>query len=154
MRAVAIISNEEILDVPLFYRDVHDTEFHAMKVQEFCDKYHLGVTFKSLGIEDGYYGGVIWQTKLASLGHTVICHGDPTIVYLPNYLSENQYAWFLKYKDYFKKQRKNLSYVVIDSALKIIESDDTYSKNNTFSFLYHAIENCRGGGYINVKGRM
>ena len=32
MRAVAIISNEEILDVPLFYRDVHDTEFHAMKV--------------------------------------------------------------------------------------------------------------------------
>ena len=94
---------------------------------------------------------IIWQTKLASLGHAIVCHGDPTIVYLPDYLSKNQYAWFLNYKEYFKKQRKNLSYMVVEPTLKIKESDDIYSKNNTFSFLYHAIENCRGGGIVMPK---
>ena len=43
-----------------------------MKVQEFSDKYHLGITFESLGVEEDYYGGILWQTKLTSLGHAIV----------------------------------------------------------------------------------
>ncbi len=152
-RAIAIIPNEEILNVPLFYRDVQDTEFHAMKVQEFSDKYHLGITFENLGLEAEYYGGIVWQKRLVSLGHAIVCHGDPVVVYLPNVLSENQYQWFLDYKNFFLKHRKNLSYMVVGNREEIIESEDVFSKNNTFKLLYKAIVNYRGGGYINVKGR-
>lgn len=147
-RAIAIISNEEILEAPPFYRDIPDNGFHAMEIENFSKKYNLGITAESLGIEAGDYSGITWQKALVSLGHLVVCHGEPVVVYIPSALSFNQYEWFQSYKLFFKKNRKNLSYMVIGNQGEIVEKDDIYSNNNTFYFMYKAIETCRGGGGI------
>lgn len=89
-RAVAIIPNETILNVDPIVRDVKDNEYHGMKIEDFSRLYHLGITYESLGIEPNFYGGMVWQIALVSLGHAVVCFGLPVVVYISRVVSEGQ----------------------------------------------------------------
>lgn len=43
--------------------------------------------------------------------------------------------------------------MVIGNEEEIIEKDDVYSTNNTFQFMYSAVDSCRGRGYLNARGK-
>lgn len=151
-RAIAIISDERVLDVPPFIRDIPDDKYHAMEIENFSKKYNLGITAESLGMESGDYSGITWQKRITSMGFLVVCFGEPIIAYIPTLLSLRQHTWLQDYKSFFFKNKKKLSYMVIGNEEEIIEKDDVYSANNSFQFMYSAVDSC-WGGYLNARGK-
>lgn len=147
-RAIAIISDERVLDIPPFIRDIPDDKYHTMEIENFSMKHNLGITAESLGMQPGDYSGITWQKRITSRGYLVICFGDPIIAYIPVMLSLGQYNWLQDYKSFFFKNKKKLSYMVIGNEEEIIEKDDVYSANNSFQFMYSAVDSCRGRGIL------
>ena len=57
------LSDERVLDIPPFIRDIPDDKYHAMEIENFSMKYNLGITAESLGMQPGDYSGITWQKK-------------------------------------------------------------------------------------------
>lgn len=149
-RATIIIPNENLLNAPPYYKDIHEDEFHGLGVKIFSNRYHLGITATSLGLEEEEYPGYVWQTRLCSLGHAVVCLGDcePLVSFIPNVISENQYLWFVKNQNIFLTRKENSRYMIIDKSEKILEQNHHNTKEDAIQLMYNAIEKCRGRGIL------
>ena len=145
-RATMVIPNENILDVPFYCKDINEGEFHGLGVKIFSNQYKLGITATSLGLEEEEYPGYVWQMRLTSLGHAVVCVGDcePLMVFLPNKISENQYHWFQEQQSFFLKNRKYLQYLVIDNNENILEQTHSNTLEQAFTLMYAALAIYRG----------
>lgn len=139
-RAIAIIPNEMLLNASPVIKDVRDDEYHGMKIEDFSNFYNLGITSESLGIEKNFYGGMVWQVALTSLGHAVVCFGFPMVVYLPKKFSSGQKKWFLDYKTFFNKHKKTLSIVQVDEFENVLVKYGTEVEIDKFKILYSLIE--------------
>lgn len=131
-RAVIIVSNET-LNSPVYIRDVPDTGFHVQAIKDFCTKYHLGITYESLEIEEGDVHGLQFHYALASLGHLVIIAGEMLLVFLPEYLSDRQYKWLKDNALFFKKNSPILEYGFISETKDLLA-------NGTYETFYRTIE--------------
>lgn len=141
-RAILIIPNQDILNAEFYCKDLLEDEFHGLGVEIFSKMYNLGITYDSLGLKKGEYPGYIWQAKLTSLGHAIICAGDcePLVIYLPDNLSKSQLDWFNDYQFFFQKHKNKISYLVINKNEEVIENSDIYT-NNVLEQMYLVINN-------------
>lgn len=140
--SIVILPNEEVLDVPLFSEELGRTSScHGESIKKFSDCYQLGITPESLGLPLGSYAGNRYQLALASLGHACICFDEEIWIFLPELLSKKQKEWFKDKKQFFKRHKKRLYYVVVNQERTIIEEMSYNSKGNHYKFLYTYIEN-------------
>lgn len=141
-RAVIVIPDENILNVGVYSKQLTDNEFHGAGVKYFSNRYKLGITAESLGLEDDEYPGYVWQSKLASMKHVLICISDCELstIYLPDRISNGQYNWFLDNKRLLNKRIENLSYMVVDSDENILEKGSSYNKPDVLFSLYECLE--------------
>lgn len=92
-----IIPNEEELAVPIFDKEVDETIRHGQRVKEFSDFHHLGLNFQNLGLEEGNYNGYTWCIAMCMLGHMCVQIDEDTVLYIPEFISNNQVKWFADY---------------------------------------------------------
>ncbi len=140
MNALAIIPNENKLEVDPFYHDLEEGERHGKGIKRFCDRHNLGITSESLGLNEGEYPGYRWQQAVASIGHLVICLDEELWAFLPERLSNNQRKWFKEHKHFFTKYKKRLSYVVFNEIGEIIEASE-YLHSDSYHNLFNYIKN-------------
>lgn len=51
LREMIIVPNEDIINVPIYERKLSLNEPHGLAVEEFSNKYHLGINNNSLGLQ-------------------------------------------------------------------------------------------------------
>lgn len=91
-----IIPNEEELAVPIFDKEVDENIRHGQRIKEFSDDHHLGLNFQNIGLEEGNYNGFTWCFAMCSLGHMCVQIDEDTVIYIPDYISDNQILWYEK----------------------------------------------------------
>ena len=90
LKQVIIIPNENDLVIPdgIYEESFLDSIDHGQKLREFADKYNY-----SISKEDGIPSQVL-SFQLVDFGNMVInIEGNIAIMFIPNYISDNQYNW-------------------------------------------------------------
>lgn len=99
LREMIIVPNEDIINVPIYERKLSLNEPHGLAVEEFSNKYHLGINNNSLGLQKNDYQNIHWYLALTKMGHVVIQKDDMVVLYLPTFLTLKQYQYLLSKKD-------------------------------------------------------
>lgn len=149
-KALAIIPNENLLDIEPFYEDFDIEEPHGKRIRYFSDKHGLGITPSSLGLLEGEYQGYRYQVAMASLGHIVICFGEEVWAFLPEYFSVGEKDWLEEHYHFFRKYRSILYYAVVSANKSIIEARDYGSHDNRLKAMYNYV---RSTSDLERKGR-
>ena len=130
-QAIAIVPNENILDVEPFYKDLSEGDRHGKGIRRFSEIYNLGITPESLGLEEEEYPGYIYQIALISLGHFVLCFDEEVWVFIPSKLSNGHN----KNKSFFRKYKKSLYFVIGNNEKEIVKTGDC-KKVNCYREMY------------------
>ncbi len=86
-----IISNEDRLNVPMFFRVVKKDEHHLKYMQEFSDNYNLGYKF---GNNDSNIAPVMLALDGNLVVKTSFEYMKMAIFYIPELVTNSQKEWF------------------------------------------------------------
>lgn len=129
VREMVIVPNEDKIKAPIYERKLSVNEPHGLAVEEFSNKYYLGINSNSLGLQENDYQNIHWYLALTKMGHAVIQKDDMVVLYLPTFLTLNQYQYLLSKKDEIIEYGKDFH------MLSIYQEDGKFYENGIDNLL-------------------
>jgi len=139
-KAITIIPNEEVLNIPPYYEETTDIHFpHFEMCNNFSRKYNLGYHFKSF--EEPYV--------LVDLGHILITSVDDFVICdCPSTITEKQYALLLEKREFLSQFKHFTAGRHIEGHCESIGEMPVGYEKSKIDYFYDIMEQ-----HINNRGR-